>query len=322
MKSKLLMLLVLLLMSFGVSQAADSVAVYVYDVANDVVLDPTTDTIFTLDAFAGTPLNYQLWIALENDINLGGMSLGFRLWSDDGVEWQYDAQAEGLGPSGPGTGKAAVTVITGSRMDPPGDVFDMTGLLINEKDVDGLVYDTVGFGGVSMMDSLALGPLEPMIALHFTPGGVDYPNTRTMCFDSAFVPPAAGWAYSTTGGSTFPPGIAQALCFPVKNPYFNDAENDKPVPHTFDLGQNYPNPFNPTTRITYSVARKTNLNISVFNILGQHVATLVDREVDAGPDEVLWDGNDATGDQVASGIYFYKMYTKDFVETRKMVLMR
>jgi hypothetical protein len=108
----------------------------------------------------------------------------------------------------------------------------------------------------------------------------------------------------------------------VASLFESDVNEIKPDKFSFDLGQNFPNPFNPVTEIDYSVERKTHVNISVFNILGQKVATLVDGEKDAGKYEAVWEGIDDNGDQVASGIYFYKMYTTDFVETRKMVLMR
>jgi hypothetical protein len=316
------MLLAVLLLSFGVAQAADSVAVGIYDVTNAVLLDPSTDTIYTLDV-DGNPLSYQIWISLENDVGLGAVSLGFRFWSVDGVTWQYDAQVGGWGPAGENTGLSAVTVMAGSRLDPPADVFDMTELLVLETDVDGQLDDIMLVGGVGLFDSLAPGPMEAMMAIHFTPGGVAWPDVKTFCIDSTFVPPAANWLYTDPAGGTFPPAIAPAICMPVASLDESAADDESPViPFTFDLGQNYPNPFNPATVINYSVARKTKVDISVYNILGQRVVALVNEEIEAGPHQVIWDGNDDHGDQVASGIYFYKMYTDDFVETRKMALMR
>jgi hypothetical protein len=316
------MLLTLLVLSYGAVQAADQVTISVYDVTNAVVLDPSTDTIITQDA-SGTDLPYQLWFSLENDAALGGMSLGFRIFSVDGATWQYQAQSGGWGAGGQDAGIAAVTIVTGSRMDPVGDVFDMTDLLVTEQDVDGVMDDTVLFGGVSLFGSLAAGTSEPMMALHFIAGGVAYGEVKNLCFDSSFVPPAGTWAYSSTGGTTYPPAFSGQLCFPVITLNQNSADNGgDAIPATFGVSQNYPNPFNPDTRIEFSVARKSHVNISVFNILGQQVATLVDEEYDAGVHEVVWDGANDNGSQVASGIYFYKMDTEEFVRTRKMVLMR
>jgi hypothetical protein len=316
MKCKLIMLLAILLLSFGLANAADSVAVWIYDVANDVVMDPATDTIYTEDV-DGNPLSYQIWIGLESDVDLYGMSLGFRMWSNDGVQWQYDAQTGGLGVS------EAVTVVAGSRMDPPSSAFDMTGLLVNEKNMDGMLDDTVTVGGVSLSQTLELGPMEPMMAIHFTPAPVGFYDSKTFCVDSAFVPPAGAWVYTDIAALTFPPKIGPAVCFPVGslNPLgVGPGQNN--VPFTFGLQQNYPNPFNPTTVINYSLEHKCQVDISVFNILGQKVSTLVNQEMDAGAYQAVWDGSDDRGNHVASGIYFYKMNTNDYVETRKMVLMR
>ena len=72
----------------------------------------------------GDTVEYEMRISIENDVPLGGISLGFRLYSDNGATWMYNAQPDGYGPSGPGTGLRAVTVAPGSRMDPPGGAFD------------------------------------------------------------------------------------------------------------------------------------------------------------------------------------------------------
>jgi len=319
MKRKSIMLLAILLLSFGVSQAADSVAVWIYNATQDYVLDPASDVMYLYDN-GDNPQSYQIWIGLENDADLGGMSLGFRISSADGVTWTYDAQVDGLGTLD------AVTTPPGARLNPaagPTGTFDMTGLLITEKSIDGMVDDTMVFGGVSMNNVLAIGPMQPMIIIHFTPGNVADGEVKHFCVDSAFVPPAANWAYSNIYGTTYPPKIGPATCVTVTFKPVEDASGPQAgVPSVFSLSQNYPNPFNPSTVVNYSLERKCHVSISVFNILGQKVKTLVNEELDAGPYQAIWDGNDEGGAHVASGIYFYKMVTDSFVETRKMVLMR
>jgi hypothetical protein len=88
------------------------------------------------------------------------------------------------------------------------------------------------------------------------------------------------------------------------------------------LAQNYPNPFNPTTTISYSIADPSHVQLSVYNVRGQLVKTLVDE--DQGPNVYrrIWDGRNSSGDSVASGIYFYRLIAGDFKATRKMVLIR
>ena len=88
-------------------------------------------------------------------------------------------------------------------------------------------------------------------------------------------------------------------------------------PAQFSLGQNYPNPFNPATTIGYSVPRQSQVNITVFNALGQTVSTLVSGIEDAGVHEVRFDG---TG--LASGVYFYRLQADGYVQTRRLLLLK
>jgi hypothetical protein len=94
------------------------------------------------------------------------------------------------------------------------------------------------------------------------------------------------------------------------------------LPVDFELFQNYPNPFNPTTTIAFQLPLKSHVEIDVFNVLGQLVATLVSAEYPAGSHSVVWDGTDAAGDEVASGVYMYRLTAGDVVFSRKMVLAR
>jgi hypothetical protein len=94
------------------------------------------------------------------------------------------------------------------------------------------------------------------------------------------------------------------------------------LPTSFELSQNYPNPFNPSTTIEFATPTATHVKLNVFNILGQSVKTLVDETLPVGRHSVIWDGTNNQGRQVASGIYFYRMDTKDFRETKKLLLLK
>lgn len=94
------------------------------------------------------------------------------------------------------------------------------------------------------------------------------------------------------------------------------------VPSVFKLSQNYPNPFNPITEIRYSLHRPSQVNITVFNVLGQEVKTLESGIQSAGTYETTWDGTNQAGQEVASGIYFYRIKAGENIETRKMVLLK
>jgi flagellar hook assembly protein FlgD len=94
------------------------------------------------------------------------------------------------------------------------------------------------------------------------------------------------------------------------------------VPDIFMLEQNYPNPFNPQTEICYSVPAGSNVNLTVFDILGRKVRVLADGWETPGMKLVTWDGRDDRGVKVSSGIYFYRLQADDFVETKKMILSK
>ncbi len=93
------------------------------------------------------------------------------------------------------------------------------------------------------------------------------------------------------------------------------------LPLTFSLQQNFPNPFNPTTTIALNMPVESDYSITVFNVAGQKVREFAGHSA-AGVLEVVWDGTDANGSTVASGIYFYRATTDNFSETKKMVLMK
>ncbi|NLA22085.1 MAG: T9SS type A sorting domain-containing protein [Candidatus Marinimicrobia bacterium] len=98
------------------------------------------------------------------------------------------------------------------------------------------------------------------------------------------------------------------------------ATNSRPennLPRRFYLEQNYPNPFNPVTRIKYSVPKTSYLTIKVYDVMGREVATVFDGVQQAGNYTAILDGSNLT-----SGIYFYKMETNGFVETKKLVLLK
>jgi hypothetical protein len=99
-------------------------------------------------------------------------------------------------------------------------------------------------------------------------------------------------------------------------------DNPAPVPYAFALDQNYPNPFNPSTTIRLTLDRTTDVSLDIFNVLGQKVKTLLDGRYTAGEHIVVWDGTNAAGDAVASGIYLARLRDGDRQATRKMVLVR
>ena len=93
------------------------------------------------------------------------------------------------------------------------------------------------------------------------------------------------------------------------------------LPERFSLGQNYPNPFNPSTIIPYQLAASSAVRLEVFNLLGQHIATLVDGERPAGFHTATWHATDAAGRAVGAGVYLYRMTVGVKHQTGRMVLI-
>jgi Secretion system C-terminal sorting domain len=90
----------------------------------------------------------------------------------------------------------------------------------------------------------------------------------------------------------------------------------------FELNNNYPNPFNPTTNITFSIPQNSNVRLDVFNSLGQLVKTLIDQNYASGNYTTIWNARDNFGNKVNSGVYIYRLSTKNYVDSKRMVLMK
>ena len=93
-------------------------------------------------------------------------------------------------------------------------------------------------------------------------------------------------------------------------------------PDLFKLSANYPNPFNPTTTIEFTLAEATDVELSVFNVRGELINTLVKENRRAGGYSLQWDGTNLNHQQVSSGVYLYRLKAENFEETRRMLLIR
>jgi len=99
--------------------------------------------------------------------------------------------------------------------------------------------------------------------------------------------------------------------------------NDQPaLPADWELAANYPNPFNAATRITYQLPRAAAVRLEVFDLLGRHVKTLVDRAQAVGIHQVTWDGSNHQGLAMASGVYWFRLQAGTYSRSRKMLLIR
>jgi hypothetical protein len=99
-------------------------------------------------------------------------------------------------------------------------------------------------------------------------------------------------------------------------------ESGELIPTVFALHQNYPNPFNPSTTIEFDLPQDSWVRLSVYNVLGQRIKTLLNAQYAAGTHEVIWDGRNESGGEVSSGVYFYLLETDSFRDAKKMLMIR
>ncbi len=155
--------------------------------------------------------DYTFDIYLENDVLLGGLSLGFHIWSPDwiGFAWR---DVGGLDPIG------CLTVEPCSRMSHPHEVWDLGGLQIQMQDMDGTLPDTILFGGAALAGGLEPGPMEHLVSLHFVTSGILGSEVKTVCIDSTLVGSSGAFVFMNATGGAFAPTVAWeegGRCYPV-----------------------------------------------------------------------------------------------------------
>ena len=125
--------------------------------------------------------------------------------------------------------------------------------------------------------------------------------------------------------TTVPVG-APTFSYSFRVDFIIGTESETQLPKEFSLLQNYPNPFNPQTEIRYELPEAANVRLTVYNLLGQELSTIVDNQQEAGFHRATWFGRNNNGQSLASGVYIYKLtansHTRSFKQVRKMVLLR
>ena len=240
--------------------------------------------------------NFAIQVLVSLDSAVSGGGLGFS-WSDT-ANWRFDSVVFGQG---------------------------LRDWLIDFTTIPDLAnrMGKVFIGGIDFGDSpLPPGPDQIWATMYFsekptsTWGVGDF-----MTIDSVFVPPGGDFILTVHGsGTQILPNFVGA-----QRVHFNDVEiisNGSLLPETFALAQNYPNPFNPSTEISFDTQKKTHVTLAVYNVLGQQIRILVNRELSAGRHSVNWEGDNDSGAKIASGMYFYKLITNDFTTSRKMMLVK
>ncbi|MBI1932520.1 MAG: ammonia-forming cytochrome c nitrite reductase subunit c552 [Ignavibacteriales bacterium] len=115
----------------------------------------------------------------------------------------------------------------------------------------------------------------------------------------------------------FTVGMLKAAISEMKGGVVDISDMTNTLPTDYKLSQNYPNPFNPTTKINFTIPEATNVKVTVFDAIGREVSVLVNKQMNAGSFDIDWNAVNN-----AAGIYYYRIETKNFVETKKMVLLK
>jgi len=195
----------------------------------------------------------------------------------------------------------------------------LTGIVENSTPYD----DTVV--GLAVLDINGQPPDEILIA--HTNGTIEAINGMT--FDTVAIsdplPPISFFAFGDVTEDAMPEiciSDGDSLFLYGFGPTGVEEQKKEDLASRFILQQNFPNPFNPQTTIRYYLPQSSDVNLSIYNVMGQKVKTLVSDFQSQGFQSVTWDGTDKNGTEVASGIYFYRIKTDYSQETRKMVLMK
>jgi hypothetical protein len=179
-------------------------------------------------------------------------------------------------------------------------------LLISNTGTATLVISTVATGTrtfIPARTSFTIAPLSSdTLSMTFAPTGVQSYNDTLRLISNAVLNPLL---VPLAGEGVSPTSVPQDI-----------------VPATFFLAQNYPNPFNPTTTISFGLPKEELVTLKVFNTLGQSVATLVEELRTAGRYTVEFSTKDAEDGSISSGIYFYRFSAGNYVEIRKMLLLK
>jgi hypothetical protein len=177
-------------------------------------------------------------------------------------------------------------------------------------------------GTVTYTATVSPSPSPGTITFNWVPSNVKtyagVPDSITLNSVVSATVPYATYTVTVTGAENGGPRTHTRTWTLVVANIVGVSNNQNLEPYIFALNQNYPNPFNPTTLINYSIAKQSLVSLRVFDILGREVAALVNNELrQQGDYEVTFNG-----ENLPSGIYYYKLTAGDYTDVRKMILMK
>jgi hypothetical protein len=166
-----------------------------------------------------------------------------------------------------------------------------------------------------------LSDSRPLRAFHSIQGTV-LSKLQTADQDVAILSPDENIELSFVSPGAPASGMERDFVLKSTGYYVLQAKAVSSRPSAVELYRNYPNPFNMATVISYSLSAEANVELTIYNVLGEKVRTLVNQRQSAGPKSLTWDGKDNTGSVVSSGYYFYRLKADDEAITKKMLLLK
>ncbi len=216
---------------------------------------------------------------------------------------------------------------SGNNIKIQADASGSTAFVTTSGNNRGMHFSALGRDGAGLFEVELpgrLGPFRPDVTWHLRVVDQDGGPYDGIYYGCRLGPTSHSWNYPD--GQKFGPGMLVYIPFDVASgllgPRVTATLDLHPSPADYALGSAYPNPFNPVTVIRFQVAATAAVRINVYNVSGQKVRTLVDGEFIPGTYRTTWDGRDYKGRSLASGVYFYRMTSGDFAETRSVPLRK
>mgnify|MGYP000884186475 CR=1 FL=1 len=273
----------------------------------------STDTVAPNTNFT---IDFYFHNATSPATNINGYSCTWRIYSPDSVT-QITYRDLGGVPFGV---PASINPVDGSGWRPsftPGAFYWSALNSYSMFNMDGILPDTFNHTTIGITTNWPASDNTRRMRFQI---GAYSEQEGTVCIDSINYAPNPTYNWLWDKAATWNNG--QSYCFVINDPTNPVGDNGVLIPLEYSLKQNYPNPFNPATTITYSLEKQSYVELSIYNVLGQKIKTLVNKEQPADVYNVIWNGDTDEGKAAASGIYFYEIKAGEYQNTRKMMLLK
>jgi hypothetical protein len=283
------------------------------------------NTITSVPTTISGPVHRVIYLSAKDGNGDGHGNFGFKV--NDGTADGYEAIVT-INVNAVNDPPTPITIIN------PADSSEIT-ITINNKDTSRVVFDWTNSIDVENNELTYLFEFE-LKMVNINNETISYYYGRDLLYPGLiitysdilenldqFLSPGGiiTWSVDVTDGIDTVYAQEERVIF-VIGKYAALAVDETTIPDEYSLNQNYPNPFNPTTRIQYSLPKAGLVQISIYTLMGQKIATLVNRNMDAGQYIITWNAMNDQGRKVPSGIYFYTLESGSYRAIKKLVLLK